>query len=155
MEHEIYTLFFPEFGGSSIIRYIDILYRSAGNGGGTVPPLGFVFKLPKNGFSEAPQTSQVLRTLLWTNFSKNFFWSHDPLRTLWPLKKGSFSENCEFCGFLSIKCVFLPRNVSFRLFLALETLDQPKLAVWNKNFLWSHNMISERSTTVYHFRCYS
>ena len=53
-----------------------------------LPPLGLEFKLPKNGFSEAPQTSQVPRTSLWTNFGEKIFWSYDPLRTPDPSKKG-------------------------------------------------------------------
>ena len=50
-------------------------------GGALGPPLGLDFKLPKNGFSEAPQTSQVPRTSLWTNFGEKNFWSYDPPRT--------------------------------------------------------------------------
>ena len=49
--------------------------------GGPGPPLGFEFKLPKNGFSEGPQTSQVSRTSLWTNFGEKIFWSYDSPRT--------------------------------------------------------------------------
>ena len=55
-------------------------------GGAQGPPLGFEFKLPKNGFSEPPQTSQVPRTSLWTNFGEKNFWSYDPLEPPDPSK---------------------------------------------------------------------
>ena len=125
-------------------------------GGHGAPPLGFVSKLPKNGFSEAPKLNKFLEHFFGQILVKIFFGHMTPFGPCDASKKGSFSENCNFCVFLSINYVFLPRNVRFRLFLVLETLDQPKLAVGNQNFLWSPNMISERSTTVYqNFRCYS
>ena len=45
---------------------------------GKPPPLDRNLKLQKNGFSEAPQTSQVPRMVLGANFGKKIFWSHDP-----------------------------------------------------------------------------
>ena len=127
----------------------------ATGGGGPGPPLGLDFKLPKNGFSEAPQTSQVPRMYLWANFGQKILWPHHPPRTYWPLKKGSvlqktanFPFTNSFLRFYIDKMRFLVRKVSFRLLLVLETLDQPKLAVWNQNFLRSLIMISERSTSV-------
>ena len=104
--------------------------------GGPGPPLGLNFKLPKNGFSEAPQTSQVPRMYLWANFGQKFF---DHIALLGPpglSKRAHFAKKQRFlhlpiisCGFTSIKCVFLVRKVSFTLLLVLETLNQPKLAV--------------------------
>ena len=45
------------------------------------PATGLEFKLSKNGFSEAPQTSQVPRTSLWKNFGEKIFWLYDLPRT--------------------------------------------------------------------------
>ena len=66
-------------------------------GGALAPPLGLDFKLPKNGFSEAPQTSQVPRMYLWANFGQKIFLPHHPPRTSWPLKEDPFCKKQRFC----------------------------------------------------------
>ena len=55
--------------------------QPATRGGGLPPPLDLKFLLLKNGFSDAPQTSQVPNTPLLTNFGEKTFWSYDPPRT--------------------------------------------------------------------------
>ena len=65
----------------------------------TVRPLGLDFKLPKNGFSEAPQTSQVPRTYLWANFGQKIFLPHHPPRTSRPLKKGLILQKTAIFAF--------------------------------------------------------
>ena len=64
-------------------------------------------------------------------------------------KSAHFTKNSDFCfcWFCIDKMRFFGRKVSFKLLLVLEALDQPKLAVWNQNFLRSLDMISERSTS--------
>ena len=132
-------------------------------GGGFYPPLDLNFKLQKNGFSEAPQTWQVPRTSLWTHFGEKIFWSYDPPRTPWPLKKGGHFPKIAIFAFFDILCcfsinkmVFLTRNVGFRLFLVLETLEQPKISCLKQKFSQvAQHDFRALNLSLQNFRCYS
>ena len=131
--------------------------------GGPRAPLGLEIKLPKNGISEAPQTSQVPRTSLWTNFGEKNFWSYDPPRTPWPLKKGGHFPKMAIFAFFDILCcfsinkmVFLARNVGFGLFLVLETLEQPKISCLKPKFSQvAQHVFRAFNLSLQNFRCYS
>ena len=109
----------------------------------------------KTAFLRPPKLRKFLERIFGQILVKKYFYHITLLGPPDLSKKGPFCKKQRFlhlpkvsCGFTSIKCVFLVRKVSFRLLLVLETLDQPKLAVWNQNFLSSLTMISERSTSV-------
>ena len=143
--------------------YFGLLTVCRQRGGGAGPPLGLEFKLPKNGFSEAPQTSQVPRTSLWTNFGEKNFWSYDPPRTPWPLKIGGHFPKIAIFAFFDIlgcfsinKMDFLARNVGFRLFLVLETLEQPKISCLKPKISQvAQHDLRAFNLSLQNFRCYS
>ena len=115
-----------------------MFWRSAGNGGR--PPLGLEFKLSKDGFSEAPKLRKFLEHLLGQILVKIFLVIWPPSDPLTPQKRGSFLKNTNLCVFRYLHCfsinkmVFLARNVGFRLFLALETLEQTKISCLKPKF---------------------
>ena len=71
-------------------------------GGALGPPLGLDFKLPKNGFSEAPQTSQVPRMVLGAILVKKIFGHMTPLGPPDSYKKGVMAKKHRILRFLLV-----------------------------------------------------